>query len=441
MSKAVIIGGSVAGLLTAAAIRQAFDQVWVIERDKLEANFESRKGAPQGQHVHNLLVTGLNTMEALLPGFTADLDARGARYLQYGMDVRSLTKGGWLQGFESHYVSRAASRGLVEGVIRAKVKALPNITIMDETTVLHLLFEADQRRVTGLEVQPKGSDQPQRILADVVIDASGRTSRMTEWLTEYGYSAPVEEVVDAKVGYATVIYPKPEGFTDWAVLYMPPVAPHTRGGAILEIEGGLWMASLGGYLEDYPPTEHDEFVAYAATLAEPDLYNAIKDLEPLSKIISYRRTANRRLHFEQLNDLPDRLFAVGDAVCGFNPVYGQGMTAAALGAHKLGEMIKQANGRLDGLNLHFQRDLAKLNEPIWLLATGIDYGFLADAHTKTSFMDRLMQRYMDYLLPLLPHDPVLANDFLAVMNLDKTTTVLVRPNTVMKVLGRVMTGA
>ena len=441
MSKALIIGGSVAGLLTAAAIHDAFDQVCVIERDKLEANFESRKGAPQGQHVHNLLVAGLNTIEALLPGFTAELDANGARYLKYGRDLRSLTKEGWLYHFESHYVSRAATRGLVEGVIRAKVKALPNVTVMDETTVLHLLFDGEQQRVNGLEVQSKGSDQPQRMMADVVIDTSGRTSKMVEWLTELGYPAPVEEVVDAKVGYATVLYKKPKGFNDWAVLYMPAVAPNTRGGAIFEVEGDLWMASLGGYLEDYPPTEQDEFVAYAATLAEPDLYNAIKDLEPISKIISYRSTANRRLHFEQLNKMPNCLFALGDAVCGFNPVYGQGMTAAALGAQQLGKMIKQANGQLDGLNVKFQHALAKVNEPIWLLATGIDNGFLSDANTKTPLMDRLIQRYLDYLLPLLPNDPILINDFLAVLNLDKTPAVLMRPNYVMKVLGSVLRGA
>lgn len=376
---AIVIGGSIGGLLTARVLSDYFAQVTVIERDHLPTHSDSRVGTPQAKHVHNLLTRGMKTIESLLPGFEADLIAHGAHMANWGRDIKMLTLGGWLQSLDTELYSPVASRALVEWVIRQRVLAIQGVTIIENTEVRALLADDTRETITGVRVKARGAGAEERDLkADFVVDTSGRTSKVPEWLNDLGYDQPTETTVDPLVGYATRLYQKPANFKDtWRILFMTAKAPDTRGGAIFEIENDVWMVSLGGYSGDYPPTDPDGFMAFACTLRDPIHYHLIQDATPISEIVGYRRAVNVMRHYERLTRFPQRFALLGDAVCGFNPIYGQGMTAAALGVDLLNKTFKAANGQLNGLGQRFQADLSKQNQALWLLSTGEDFRYEA----------------------------------------------------------------
>src|SRR4029077_18578506 len=186
---------------------------------------------------------------------------------------------------------------------------------------------------------------------------------------------PEETVVNSFQGYASRFYRPPAEFeSDWKALYIqqaPPADP--RGGLVIPVEGGRWHVSLVGGDGDYPPTDEAGFLAFARSLRSPALYEAIAGAEPLSRIAGHRATENRLRHYDRLGRLPDGVVAVGDAVCAFNPVYGQGMTAAALGAEVLDHWLGEDWHRGPGRGCVFQRLLARATAAAWQLSVGADY--------------------------------------------------------------------
>jgi 2-polyprenyl-6-methoxyphenol hydroxylase-like FAD-dependent oxidoreductase len=243
--------------------------------------------------------------------------------------------------------------------------------------------------------------------ADLVVDASGRMSRTPEWLTSLGLRPPRETFVDVGLCYASRVYRRPAhvGTNDWRGVLLQPAPPAVkRGGLMLPIEGERWIVTLSGRAGEKPPTDEAGFMAYARSLRAPTIYQAIANAEPLSGIVGYRATANRVRHYEELDGSPDGLVVIGDAACAFNPVYGQGMTAAALGATLLGQCLLEARavrgaGRgLTGLSRRFQRRLARLNVMPWLSATSEDARYLEqEKRAAQGWRMRLMHGYIDRL--------------------------------------------
>ncbi len=429
---AIVIGGSIGGLLTARILSDYFKQVTLIERDQLPSTPDGRTGTPQGKHVHNLLTRGMKIIESLLPGFEDELVAHGANMANWGRDVKLLSLGGWLQSLETDLYSPVASRALVEWVIRQRVLAIPTVTIHENTDVRALLTDSLRETITGVRVKARGAGgEEQDLIADFVIDVSGRSSKSPEWLKDLGYEQPTETTVDPLVGYATCLYQKPATFKDgWRLLLMTAKAPDTCGGAIFEVENNVWMVSLGGYSGDYPPTDPDGFVEFARSLREPLLYNLIQDATPISDIVGYRRTLNVIHHYEKLSRFPQRFALLGDAVCGFNPIYGQGMTAAAMGVELLAKTFKAAKGDLHGLGRRFQVDLAKQNRALWLLSTGEDFRHKATIGDRPGRMTRLIQQYIDRVIHILPYHNDIAESFMQVMNMNQPASVLFKPSIV-----------
>jgi flavin-dependent dehydrogenase len=428
---AIVIGGSIAGLLTARVLSDHFERVTIIERDTLPQEKADRSGTPQSKHPHNLLARGSKIIESLLPGFEADLFEAGALKCNWGKNVRTRTLGGWLKSLDIDLYSPVASRALVEWVIRSRVKALPGVQIIDHTQVQGLLTEGDA--VVGLRVKPRGGGSEYRMDADFVVDASGRGSKASEWLAELGFGQVEETTVDPKVGYATRLYKKPVD-TDWSVYYIPAKYPETRGAGIFTTEGDVWMVALGGYAGDFPPTDHDDFLEYARSFSDPEFYNLIKDAEPISDIIGYRRTLNVFRHYERMQRFPEGFALLGDAVCGFNPIYGQGITSAAMAAELLGNMLKTARPGLRGFGKQFQKRLAAQCQNIWLISTGEDFRFPSTEGVRPGRFARIVQMYVDEVLKLAPQDSELHKAFLYVMNLDKPATSLFAPRILWRVL-------
>jgi len=276
-----------------------------------------------------------------------------------------------------------------------------------------------------------------------VVDASGRPSRAPRWLKDLGYEPPQESVIDAHLGYTSRLYRIPKGFEPgWKGAYVQLAPPeHTRGGALLPIEGGRWMVTLAGTGGDYPPTDERGFLGFARSLRTPILYDALKGAEPLSQISGYRATENRIRRYEELSRQPHNFVVAGDALCTFNPVYGQGMTVAALGAEVLEACLEERrDGDLVGLSNRFQRKVAKVNGPAWAMATAQDLRVPGVIGGSPGLVERLMGRYMDVAVELSTESERVRLTLLEAMNMLKPPSALFVPAVALKVLRGALVG-
>ena len=434
---AVVIGASMAGLLAARVLRDHFDHVTIIERDKLPDGPEFRAGVPQARHAHALLSQGQQIMEALFPQLKDDFVAMGAPSMRWGMETATMTPGGWVKRFDTGITTNVCTRVGLEWAIRRRLSAYDNVIFLQERQITQLLTTADHSQVTGVRVADRHGDQIQELSADLVIDTSGRGSKTPEWLVELGYAAPKQSVVNAHLGYATRWYNMPPNVdVDWKVLLVNarPKQGLKRAGAIFQVEGDRWLAILAGTNYDYPPTDETEFMEFAKTLASSKVYEALQHAEPISPVYGYRRTENVRHHYEHLTRFPERLVVMGDAFCAFNPIYGQGMTVAALDAQTLDTLLKERQGNLTGLPQAAHQRLAQTVENAWLMATGEDLRYPETEGPRPGWMDRVVQRYLDLVMRALPRDEAAALAFMHAMNLTKAPAELLHPRILWRVL-------
>lgn len=445
---AVVIGGSMAGLLAARVLADHFDRVTVIERDALPDEPALRKGVPQARHVHVLLAQGHRALERLFPGLAAELLAAGAIHVDMIADFPLLSLGGWTRRLPSDLTITACTRHLLEWSVRRRLAARPALRFLSESQVTGLLADPGRRRVTGVSLRHRNAshdDAPTgtpdaELRADLVVDAGGRTSRAPQWLEALGYTAPTETVVNSFLGYATRWYRRPtDSSRDWQGLVIASKAPFTRrGGVIFPVEDGQWLVTLTGVGRDYPPTDEAAFLDFARSLRSPALYEAIKDAQPLTPVYGYQRTENRWRHYERLSRRPEGFVLLGDAVCAFNPVYGQGMTAAALGALALDDCLRTQGRRqghdLTGLAARFQQRLAKVNATPWLMATGEDFRWATTEGGKPSAITRLMHRYIDEVLYLSAQSGQVYQAFGQVTHLVAPPATLFQPHVLTRVL-------
>jgi 2-polyprenyl-6-methoxyphenol hydroxylase-like FAD-dependent oxidoreductase len=277
--------------------------------------------------------------------------------------------------------------------------------------------------VQGVQVRWKDGRAEGVETAVFVVDASGRSSKLPDWLQAIGYDAPQETVIDVRLGYAGRRYNIPKPAPEWDIMLIGADPPNkSRAGLIYSEEDGIWMVMLAGILGDYPPTDEAAFLAFAQDM-EPEFHAVIQNAEPVGNIIGYRRTENRMRHYEKLNRWPEGLVALGDAVCGFNPVYGQGMTVSAMAAVELGEMLAAGKGRLIGVAQSFQKKYPKIVEPAWLLATSADLEWLGNEEA-TSLPERFAGWYMPKVLDAIPDDQIVHKTFIQVQNLIVPPTAL-----------------
>ena len=438
---AVVIGGSIAGLWAARVLADHVARVTVVERDQFPDTPTVRKGVPQARHVHVLLAGGMRVLDRLLPGLDDELAMAGAPLVDWLDDCRILAAQGWLPRFPSGIASRTCSRALLEWSLRRRLLGNPRIAFLPGHDALGLL--APGARVAGVMVRRRdGTTQgpAEELRADLIVDASGRDTKTPAWLRELGYGAVAETTINAFLGYATRWYRRPAGAgDDWRSLFILSRPPHlTRGGVIFPVEGDAWAVTLSGIARDYPPQDEAGFLDFARSLPDPALYEAIKAAEPLTPVYGYRRTENRLRHYERLPRWPLGFVALGDAVCAFNPVYGQGMTASANAALTLDRCLRAAPRDDRGaVAPRFQRALARTNAAPWTLATSEDFRWPATEGGRPDRRTRLMHGYMNRVIPLLPGNAAAARTFVAVLQLVAPPRALFRP----AILGPVIRGA
>lgn len=376
---AVIIGSGIAGLTAARVLSDFFNQVTIVERDRLEVWNDYRQGVPQGRHAHTLMPRGQSILEQLFPGLLAEMAAEGAIKIDAQTDIAYFQNGRW-QTPQRRTTSIASSRPLLECILRRRVMARPNVSVITNCSVDGLKTDAEQRQVTGLRLRPRrdANFSENEITANLVLDTSGRASKAPQWLADLGYIPPEEWRINPFVAYTSRLYQAPANFGDWKTLYIAPEPPHgTRGGIIVPVEDGRWCATLIGIAGDVPPHDEAGFVAFAQSLPTPSFYKAIKDARPLSHPNGFQRTENRVRRYDKLPRYLDGFLVAGDAAIALNPVYAQGMTAAAQSAHALQQSLRahqrQSPGSLVGLAADFQQRLSQVNNRLWRIATTQDW--------------------------------------------------------------------
>jgi 2-polyprenyl-6-methoxyphenol hydroxylase-like FAD-dependent oxidoreductase len=444
---AVVVGGSIAGLMTARVLTQYFARVTVIERDHLPAAPTFRTGVPHARHAHGLLVRGQQIMERYFPGMTDALIAQDAVRANAGRDLALSIGGVRVQPFASSLDIVACSRPLLEYTLYRQVRDLPQVTFITGCNVMGLRTDADNRRVTGIRLQPRDVELAPvaELNAELVVDASGRHSKAPAWLEALGYAPPTETEVNAQAGYASRIYrrtPDRDGAPPHAVkmIYGMPQAPdQSRGCILVPLERDRWQVTLTGMNGDHPPTDEAGFLAFARSVPVPEFYPTISQLSPMTDAYGFRGGANRLRHYEKLPRYLEGLLAVGDAVYALNPVYGQGMTVAAMGVETLDACLqaqRQRTGRdQTGLARTFFKQLARINAAPWQMATGQDARWSsAAAQIQLDPVTQLIQRYFDLVLQTLISDGEVAETFSHVQNMLTPPSALFHPRVVGKVI-------
>jgi 2-polyprenyl-6-methoxyphenol hydroxylase-like FAD-dependent oxidoreductase len=437
---AVVIGASMAGLLAARVLSDHYERVTIIERDRLEG-MDARKGVPQGRQTHALLSKGVAVIEELFPDLFPALLEGGAIPVDLGADLRWRQFGVWRVQFFSGIGAYCQSRPWLEAQIRQRVAQRTNVHVLDGYEVARLHASADTKRITGVQARSADGERREEVLmADLVVDASGRGSQAPQWLKALGYPQVEEEVVKVDVGYATRLYRRPkQAPANWKVLTIYCSPPQEkRIGFVIPIEGDRWTVSLSGWVKDYPPSDEAGFLDYMRSLSHSALYEQIKDAEPLTPIAVYRFAANRRRYYERMSRLPEGFVVMGDALCSFNPIYGQGMTVAAIEAETLQTCLqrqRRRQGDMAGFTRQFQKAIAKTVSVAWMFTTSEDFRY-PETEGKRPFGMGFFHWYSQRLLEATADSPRLAQSFYLVTQMLKPPTALFTPRVLAAVLFR-----
>lgn len=384
--RAVVIGGSMAGLLAARVLSEHYKDVVVVERDDLSAEGQNRRGVPHGRHAHAILAGGLHVIEDLFPGISEELVLRGAIPSDPLNDGRWFMEGNDLKRVPSETRGIMLSRPLLEDGVRRRTRDVENVRILDNRAVRELITEGE--RVGGVRTDREA------IAADLVVDASGRGSRAPKWLESLGFKPAPEESVEVRLVYTTRIFRRDRYHMNGdSFVVVPPTPEGKRGGVALSKENDEWIVTLFGHFGHQAPQDLEGFIDYASTLAAPHIFELVKSAAPVGDAAVMNYPASVRRRYENLDRSPEGFFVFGDAICSFNPVYGQGMSSAALQARALMESLNVGTGDLAA---RFYRAAAKVIDNPWRIAVGTDLR-MAEATGRRGPDVRLINWYMSKL--------------------------------------------
>jgi 2-polyprenyl-6-methoxyphenol hydroxylase-like FAD-dependent oxidoreductase len=423
--RAVVMGGSMAGLLATRVLSDFFDEVVLLERDAFPATAVNRRGVPQGRHTHGLLASGGQVLNQLFPGIDEELIREGAVPGDIGLQGRWFNEGGCLAQFPSGLRGFAMTRPLLENIVRKRVLSLRNVLAKEDTQVQGLAMAEDRSCVKGVQLADEVLE------ADLTLDATGRGSRTPQWLEEAGYAKPKEERVEVALGYTTRFFRRRASDLDGdIVVVIPPTPTGKRGGVMLAQEGDRWTVTLVAHFGNYPPEDLSGFLEFARTIPAPYIYEVIRNAEPLGEPVSLRFPASSRRRYEQLGRFPGNYLVIGDAISSFNPIYGQGMSVAALQAQELAAALKDNS---PNLAQRFFSRVAKVVDIPWAIAVGNDLRMPQTVGPRNAGVN-VINWYMSKLHRAAHHDPVPAMAFHRVANLLAPPPTVMHPRVAWRVL-------
>ncbi|MDN3025922.1 FAD-dependent monooxygenase [Streptomyces sp. S.PB5] len=433
---AVVVGGSLAGLLAAHVLAAHADRVTVVERDRLPQGTGPRPGVPQGRHPHVLLHGGQSAVESLLPGFLAELRAAGAPRVGMPSDMVLWQNGRWLRRLPATTHIYTGSRAQLEELVRRRVLANPVISVVEGTDAVGLLGDAARVRGVLLRERSAGAGaEPRPLAADLVVDASGSGTKAPQWLAAIDADTPPEETIDTGLAYASRVYRGKAGVLDGETLgyYVYPNPEQVHAGGALPLEDGSHLVIVSGLRGDEPPAGDDEFERYTKRLGHPLLDRWLDDAEPLSPAFGYRRTANVRRRYDLPGRRPAGFLATGDALCTFNPIYGQGMAVAAMSAVALRDALA---ARRTPTTRRVQQALLAASRQAWDISAGADRKMPGAVGTAVDSgpADRVADWYLGRVTERSPGDPVVGRAFRSVLTLAAPVSALFAPPVMRAVL-------
>lgn len=435
---AIVIGGSLSGLLAARVLSDHFERVMLLERDHFPALSEHRKGVPQGRHAHGLLASGFMAIKSLFPSLEDELIRAGAVPGDVVGDMRWYQYGGCKAKFNSGLSGLVLSRPLLESAIRRRVVGQPNVQALEGCNVQGLIASPDRRRVCGVRLARRAGGGEEALTAELVVDASGRGSQLPIWLEALGYDRPAQDTIKIGVGYASRVYRRRPGELDGdiGVIINPKPPEEKRLGGMVAMEGDRWMVTLGGWLGDHAPTDEQGYLAFARSLPAADIYDIIKYAEPLSDIAVYKFPSNLRRRYERLARFPEGCLVTGDALCSFNPIYGQGMSVAALEAVALQDCLNEHywTTGLTELPRRFFKRAAQVIDIPWKLAASADFNY-PEVKGRRPMGTGLVNRYVSKVHQVATRDRKVCRAFFDVANLLKPPAHLFRLDIMLRVLG------
>jgi 2-polyprenyl-6-methoxyphenol hydroxylase-like FAD-dependent oxidoreductase len=374
--QAIVVGAGMGGLTAAQALASHFERVVVLESDVLRDDAGDRAGVPQGKHVHLLLAGGLRALSELFPGFGDDLARAGAVPIRIGLDIRAETPA--FTPFPQRDLgirAYAMSRPLVELTVRRRILANPAIELRQRCRVHELIARADGAAVTGVRYED-AEGKSLTLDADFVVDASGRGALTLRLLAARGKQPPAETAIGVDLNYATAVFEIPaDASGDWTGVFTIP-GVDGRGGLMLPLEGHRWILTVAGRHGVKPPGDAAGFMDYVAGFRTKTVYEAIKGAKRLGDIARFGFSVSTRRHYDGLPEFPAGLVPLGDAVCRFNPVYGQGMSVAAQEAVGLGALLAHRAAQRDplqGLAAEFFARAVPLIDTPWMSAVIPDF--------------------------------------------------------------------
>jgi 2-polyprenyl-6-methoxyphenol hydroxylase-like FAD-dependent oxidoreductase len=432
---AVVCGASMAGLLAAQVLADAYGSVTVVERDVLPEAAAQRRGVSQGRHLHALLRRGSSVLEELLPGLFAELVASGANVID-GTDasvIRAqvgdhlLSRSGMFADPDS-LVTQVASRPLLEAHVRRRVRALPNVAFLENHDVVEpVLGHAD--RVTAARVVDRATSQERSLEADIVVDATGRSARTPAFLEMHGYPGPPEQKYAVGLSYSSQFFRVPDGALVEKMVLTAPTLDRPTGAGLLAYEHGTVVLTLIGIAGHRLPTDLPGMMALVAELLPDSITDALHAAEPLGEVTAQHYPTSAWRRYDKLKRFPGGFAVIGDAVCSFNPVYGQGMTSAAIQAKALRDSLIDA----DNLSQLYFRHAAKKIAPMWRANRLNDFAVIP-VHGWRSIPQRILNWQIDKVMAAASNDLAVTETFLRILGLTAPPTRLLRPAMLSRVI-------
>ncbi len=428
---AVILGAGISGLLAAEVLSKRFDQVIVVERNKLSLNRPTfRSGIPQAKQFHVLLNSGLNLLEKLFPGINLELDRLGVPLVDYTKDCILFSPLGKVPRFPSNLLIRPTERPVLDFLILQRVLKNSKVKILDSLHCRKLNFKSNKIE----SVEGKKGDELIVIKGDFFLDTMGRNSFLEKRFKSEGIIESKNiQTIDPYLGYSTQKFLKPKGYNpDWSAIEIasrPPENPRASG--LWDIGNGQWMVALIGVSKCYPPRRQEDFLNYAKKLESSLIYEELKKATPIGPLNHFRGAKNRWIHYEKVKRLPSNLLSIGDSVCTFNPTYGQGMSLVIkeinLLNSRVSKLSKIEDKELSNLSKYMRKKIPKLIAPAWFLASCEDFNWPMTAGKRSNLSLKISHYFMDKLAPIAPYSKELVETFLSVANLVKSPMALAHP--------------
>ena len=441
--KIVVIGASIAGLLAARALADTAESITIVDRDSPPDSAIARKCVPQGRHVHGVLAGGLDVLQSFFPGILDELVAAGSRVVDASQDVLWFNNGGWRLRCQSGIQACIQTRPLLELHIRRRVSHIPSVRAIYGTRVNGFQLDSTKKRISGVRLTDDSGEET-LLPADLIVDCSGRGSQTPAWLEANGLAKPPVSTITVNVGYSTRFFQLPDsealGWRGLIILSRPPSITRLAAGFV--VEGNQLQLTLGGLFRDYPPDDEAGFLKFAESLEHPALFHAIQNAIPASEIFVYRFPAHVWNHYDRLSDLPENLLVMGDALCSFNPIYGQGMTVAAVEAQVLQRCVSETSGSaLDVKPLRDKvfRGISGVTKSAWAMATGADLAY-PQAQAPKPFGSSVINKYIEHLISLTCSDRKALMAWNHVTQMRQPMSALFAPSIATRVIRRAIAG-